>query len=223
MSRDSAHEISSRLFQLERAVAEIQIELLCHRSHSRLATKQDLDEMEERIMSQLSELTSAAVALSTASDALSVKVDNQDVKITALIAALAGGGVVLTPEAEAARLALIASTVTVTAAGDKVDAQIIKLDAALGTPAPGIPGAPVITVQPQIQGAEIGSSVTLIVTATGENLAYQWKLNNEPIAGATSSSFTIPSVSATDAGVYTVTVSNPNGSVTSVNNTLVVN
>ena len=54
-------------------------------------------------------------------------------------------------------------------------------------------------------------------------LAYQWKKDGVNIVGATSASYTIDSAKKTDAGNYTVTVSNSAGSVTSSAAKLTVN
>ncbi|MBO4715191.1 MAG: immunoglobulin domain-containing protein, partial [Verrucomicrobia bacterium] len=54
-------------------------------------------------------------------------------------------------------------------------------------------------------------------------LAYQWKKDGVNIVGATSASYTIDSAKKTDAGNYTVTVSNSAGSVTSSATKLTVN
>jgi hypothetical protein len=53
-------------------------------------------------------------------------------------------------------------------------------------------------------------------------LSYQWRFNNTTIAGATLSSYTRSSVSNTDAGSYSVTVTNSAGNVTSANAILTV-
>lgn len=46
-------------------------------------------------------------------------------------------------------------------------------------------GAPVITVEPAPQVVRVGATVTLRVTATGSTaLAYQWRRDGEPLAGA---------------------------------------
>ena len=67
--------------------------------------------------------------------------------------------------------------------------------------------APVnITTQPSSDIKCVGSSVSFSVTATGTISGYQWKLNGTNIVGATNSTYTIPSVSALDAGNYTVEV-----------------
>ena len=66
---------------------------------------------------------------------------------------------------------------------------------------------PAITDQPDDQTVCPGSPVTFSVVATGFNLSYQWKKNGSAISGATSSSYTIPSVASAHAGNYTVVVS----------------
>jgi Immunoglobulin domain/PKD domain len=87
------------------------------------------------------------------------------------------------------------------------------------------PGAPSITSQPQSQTVAAGSSVTFSVTATGNApFLYQWYKNGAAISGATTSSISILSVQAANAGTYTVTVSNgalpnatSNGAILTVN------
>ena len=76
--------------------------------------------------------------------------------------------------------------------------------------------SPSITAHPQSRTVNAGASVTFSVTATGTApLRYQWKKAGTPIAGATNDAWTIASVQATDAGSYTVTVSNSIGFATS--------
>ncbi len=83
--------------------------------------------------------------------------------------------------------------------------------------------APTITTQPQGQAVIAGANVTFSVAAAGTApLAYQWLLNGAPISGATSSSHALVNVQPSDAGDYSVVVSNLLGSVTSSNATLVV-
>ncbi len=75
---------------------------------------------------------------------------------------------------------------------------------------------PAITTQPTSATVSPAKSVTLTVQATGsEPKTYQWKKDGAAIAGATDSSFSISNMSAANAGVYTVTISNIAGSVTS--------
>ncbi|MCX7930534.1 MAG: immunoglobulin domain-containing protein [Chlorobi bacterium] len=75
--------------------------------------------------------------------------------------------------------------------------------------------APVITQQPQGGTANVGGSFQLNVQAQGNNLQYQWFKNNQPISGATSSTYTISNITANDAGNYKVTVTNNCGTVES--------
>jgi alpha-tubulin suppressor-like RCC1 family protein len=74
---------------------------------------------------------------------------------------------------------------------------------------------PVITQQPANNTASPNGSVTLSVSASGGDLSYAWQFNGTSIAGATGPTLTIPDVTSTNVGVYTVIVSNPAGSVTS--------
>ncbi|MFO1451546.1 MAG: immunoglobulin domain-containing protein [Opitutaceae bacterium] len=81
------------------------------------------------------------------------------------------------------------------------------------TPAPE---PPQITLQPRSQEVLAGTSVTFTVTATGTpTLRYQWRQNGVSIPGATSASLQLASVQATEAGNYTVVVTNDQGSITS--------
>jgi hypothetical protein len=86
------------------------------------------------------------------------------------------------------------------------------------------PIAPSITTQPASQTVDSGANVTFTVAASGTApLSYQWRKNGGIIAGATGASLALSSVSTTDAGNYTVQVSNSAGSVTSATATLTVN
>jgi hypothetical protein len=61
-----------------------------------------------------------------------------------------------------------------------------------------------------------GGSADLTVDAFGvPPLAYQWRLNGVPIAGATNTSYSVNDVSAVNAGLYDVLVANIYGSATS--------
>ncbi|PTY06178.1 hypothetical protein DB347_12055 [Opitutaceae bacterium EW11] len=82
--------------------------------------------------------------------------------------------------------------------------------------------APTIASQPQSATVVAGTTVVLSVTASGTSLAYQWSKDGAAVSGATASSYTIASAQATDAGSYTVVVSNSGGSVTSSAATLTV-
>jgi alpha-tubulin suppressor-like RCC1 family protein len=83
---------------------------------------------------------------------------------------------------------------------------------------------PVIALQPAGLLANEGEHVVLTVAAAGAPpLSYQWKKNGEAISGASQPTLTFSAVQSSDAGDYTVTVSNPAGSVTSAVATLAVN
>lgn len=84
--------------------------------------------------------------------------------------------------------------------------------------------APVITAQPTNQTVTAPNSATFSVTATGDSLAYQWRLNGTNIGGANSATYNTGATTTADTGkVYSVVVSNGGGSVTSNNATLTVN
>jgi DNA-binding beta-propeller fold protein YncE len=86
--------------------------------------------------------------------------------------------------------------------------------------------APTITTQPASQNINYGQTATLTVIATGTAaLSYQWYLGasgdtTNPIAGATSASFTTPALKATTN--YWVQVSNVAGSANSQTATITV-
>jgi len=77
--------------------------------------------------------------------------------------------------------------------------------------------APAISVQPVSRTIAVGQTVTFSVGATGSApLAFQWRRNGTPIAGATSASYTRSNVQLTDDGAgFDVVVSNTFGRVTS--------
>ena len=84
--------------------------------------------------------------------------------------------------------------------------------------------APAVTVDPASQTICAGQPVTFSVTATGTNLTYQWRKDGGNIGGATSSSYSIPSVVPGDAGNYDVVVSSTGcASATSAAAVLAVN
>jgi pectate lyase len=81
------------------------------------------------------------------------------------------------------------------------------------------PTAPVILAQPQNQTVTPSNSVSFTVVVSGSApLAYRWYLNtNTPIANATNSTLTLGNVQPTNAGAYSVVVTNVAGSIASTN------
>ena len=88
---------------------------------------------------------------------------------------------------------------------------------------------PIVTTQPTSQSVAEGVNVSFTVTVTGTApLTYQWRrngtnlLNGGSLSGATSSTLTLNNAQPAQAGIYTVVVSNPAGSVNSSNALLTV-
>ncbi len=76
--------------------------------------------------------------------------------------------------------------------------------------------APVIGTQPVDQTVAEGGNATFSVAASGTApFTYQWRKDLVAISGATSASFTITGVKVSDAGSYSVLVSNSVGSIAS--------
>jgi hypothetical protein len=74
-----------------------------------------------------------------------------------------------------------------------------------------------ITAPPQSQTILVGSNATFVVTAAGPALSYQWFFNGtNALAGATSSTLSLTSLTLTQSGSYTVEVTNRAGSLTSL-------
>ncbi len=73
-----------------------------------------------------------------------------------------------------------------------------------------------ITAAPLPQSVALGSNLTLAAMASGGTpLSYQWFLNGAAIVGAVNSTYVVPAATAAAAGSYAVTVTGPQGSVTS--------
>jgi len=82
---------------------------------------------------------------------------------------------------------------------------------------------PGITTEPQSQTVTVGQNASFSVVAGGTApLSYQWSLNGTALSGGTSSVLTLTNVQTTDAGSYTVVVTNLVGSVASAVATLTV-
>lgn len=84
--------------------------------------------------------------------------------------------------------------------------------------------APTIVTQPASVTVNAGNTASFAVAVTGTGpLTYQWRRNSTPIGGATSAVYTIAAAATTDAGAYSVVISNAAGSATSGAATLTVN
>ncbi len=80
-----------------------------------------------------------------------------------------------------------------------------------------------ITQQPSSTAVAVGTPVALQVAATGtELIRYQWRRNGVTLKGATSPTLLLPSTTTSQSGSYSVVVSNPAGSVTSLSASLAV-
>ncbi|MGA2787904.1 MAG: immunoglobulin domain-containing protein [Verrucomicrobiota bacterium] len=86
------------------------------------------------------------------------------------------------------------------------------------------PTAPFIVAHPQSQTVSPSNPATFTVVASGSApLAYQWYFNtNTPLANATNGTLILANVQTTNAGTYSVIVTNTAGSVTSSNAILTV-
>jgi hypothetical protein len=83
---------------------------------------------------------------------------------------------------------------------------------------------PTIITQPVSVVAEPNTEARFAVTCGGTlPLSYQWYLNGAPVAGGSSATLVISSVTAGKQGIYEVEVSNPAGRVTSDSATLAAN
>jgi hypothetical protein len=87
--------------------------------------------------------------------------------------------------------------------------------------------APVITLQPADQNAEVGTSAIFTVAAIGNKpFYYQWSYNDwnsvTNIDGATNASLILTNLQLTDSGFYSVTVSNSIGAAPDAGATLTV-
>ncbi|MBA3252958.1 MAG: S8 family serine peptidase [Pseudomonadota bacterium] len=99
------------------------------------------------------------------------------------------------------------------------------LDANAAVRAAALVAPPVVIVQPQNTTVFEGQTATFSVAATGAGpIAYQWRRNGTPIAGATSASYTTPAVTiaADNGSTYSVVITNGAGTVTTSAATLAV-
>jgi hypothetical protein len=95
------------------------------------------------------------------------------------------------------------------------DARWMREHAAAWSAKNSPPSIPVIVTQPVGVSRVVGQNLVLSVTATGGTCTYQWRKDGQNITGATNPSFSITDVVLTDAGSYTVVVTNGVGAITS--------
>jgi Lamin Tail Domain/Immunoglobulin domain len=102
-------------------------------------------------------------------------------------------------------------------AGDGANPSGFRAEvSATADPAPGPGTPPTLTAQPSDVSASPGEEARFSVSARGGRpLNYQWRFNGFPLARATNALLTIPTVSESWVGEYSVRVANPWGSVTS--------
>ena len=74
---------------------------------------------------------------------------------------------------------------------------------------------PVISASPTNLTVKAGSNATFSVTASGTPITYTWRFNGTNLPSRTTASITITNAQATNAGDYTVLVTNAAGAVTS--------
>lgn len=112
----------------------------------------------------------------------------------------------------------LGNDVTLGAGGDICVADAVKL---VYVPPP--PTAPLIAAQPQSQTVSQGNPASFAVSASGTGpLTYQWKQNGTNIPGATGSTYTRNNVQLSDAGTFSVGITNSVGGTNSGSATLSV-
>jgi hypothetical protein len=72
---------------------------------------------------------------------------------------------------------------------------------------------PLITGPPTNQIVSVGATVTFTVTASGSNLAYQWRFNGINLANGNTATLTLPNVTTNQSGRYSVKVSNSSSGI----------
>jgi hypothetical protein len=82
---------------------------------------------------------------------------------------------------------------------------------------------PIVSTQPIADTACAGSAAGFTVSTSTTGVSYQWYKNGAAITGATNASYSIPSVASTDAGNYSVRLTNICGTTISDTVGLVVN
>ncbi len=129
-------------------------------------------------------------------------------------------GVNLTNNARITGVTTTNLTITSLVATDSGNYTLIArnpVGTATSSPAPlSVLAPPVVTIAPTSRTVAVGANPVFTVTATGTApLNYQWQVGSTAITGATTSSLALTNVQTTDAGTYTVTITNLIGSTNS--------
>src|ERR1051325_5805107 len=75
---------------------------------------------------------------------------------------------------------------------------------------------PSITRQPADFSVSLGANLSnVVIAASTERLNYQWRFNEVEVAGETNRSLVLTNVQLTDAGGYSLVVTDSSGSITS--------
>ena len=86
-----------------------------------------------------------------------------------------------------------------------------------------VTGVPSVTVSPGTTRISVGQTLTFTAAVVGQTpYTYQWKLNGNPITGATNATLVLSNLQTTDSGVYSVDVTTGGGAASSNGATLTV-
>ncbi len=159
------------------------------------------------------------IAVDSSGNGYVTDINNQTIRIldgAAVIVATIGGTTGVAGSSDGVGPAALFSSpygIAIDSSGRIFVADLNNNSIRMGT---AVPAAPVISAQPMSQTDSPGDQVNFSVSAYGyPEPTYQWYHDGVAVNGATSASYSIGSVGTGDAGVYTVTVHNSQGTVQS--------